>query len=102
MMKKFARTVMEMEKSISFTKTLVEETWISIYPVKIVINMIDFETMVKKQEEIENLKSCIKGLKLYFDYANIDITKFVKKHGMKKYKKFQAGLEYMFNNFKDE
>lgn len=64
--------------------------------------MSDFEKKVEKQEEIDNLKSCIKGLKLYFDYANIDITKFVKEHGMKKYKKFQAGIEYMYNNFKDE
>lgn len=63
---------------------------------------MDFETIVKKQEHIENLERCVKGLKLYFDHANIDVGRFVKVHGIKKYERLQWAMNFMFANFKDE
>lgn len=62
----------------------------------------EFNTMVKKQEEIENLKSCIRGLKIFFDYASIDMLKFHRQHGKKSYKKFDEALKFMYDNFENE
>tara|TARA_R110000751_G_scaffold138050_1_gene241645 strand:+ start:292 stop:486 length:195 start_codon:yes stop_codon:yes gene_type:complete len=64
--------------------------------------MTEFETMVKKQEQIDQLQRCIKGLKIYFDYATIDITKMVVEQSYKKVKQFTDAQQWMFNNFNDE
>jgi hypothetical protein len=54
------------------------------------------------QEENYELKECIEGLKIYFDYANINVSSFIKNHGMKKYKKLDKSIQYMYKNFPDE
>ena len=54
------------------------------------------------QEENYELKECIAGLKIYFDYANISVSSFIQKHGIKKYKKFDEAMQYMFKHFPDE
>jgi hypothetical protein len=58
--------------------------------------------MNKKDLKKDELIRCIENLKLYFDHANIDLSAFVRKHKVEKTNRFQAGLDYMFNNFKDE
>ena len=53
-------------------------------------------------QTIAELEQCIKGLKLFFDYASIDMLKFHKKHGKVNYKKFDAAINFMYKNFDDE